>query len=805
MAAALLVGLTFLQLDNQKIYSSLQHELALSGITLEAKNVSLSPIYTGSILINEAKISSKDFQLQAPRIFIDLNLAALLTGKALPQALYVQLASIELQHTNQEIWLKMAESSKLKLKRIDISQSEIHLLQQHLTLEKVDLDIRDIGKNKNPRVELQARIGEGRLDAHGFFRLKHGKITKGFGRLKVIDVPTTFIKHQTALQTLNGSITAHLNPDKTWQSFGHIALKNNGKNAVELRGKLVGTPEQYLHIHDMILTIQDAGAIQVTGDCTSSQNCAIQSRTENLKLDPIWALSSISPKQNTQTIKGQTGAINIQSLWKNNILTNDGEIRNATIEYTLGNTPALQSVKGINLRFSNLTRHHSADWNVENITITDQSQGILTVQKAAFSNTEWKLPITLNESALLPVISNLVLNQLSIAPTITGNGGSSGSINLSGHGVLLDSAAFELDATHTFLQWYEFQKPEQVELTLNGNIKHLNAPQTLQADFSLALENASAHLKKTTGWQLSQFNADFSQLKERGVQFPYTPQGQVSGTADFSEDFSAIHAARINMNQLTIGEHVLNGNIKKKKQRWSTESLSWQYNKNIADISHDKRGNIHISASKIDTDGIQTLQTLPFSVRGSIDSKSLMLPFAILKDFSSRFESSANKIILNNVRGTLYEGSIRANSFEIEHIDNKQIYKGQLQAGGVRLKDWRWFNKQFQTILKGNLYSTLNIQASFDEEQKLSEWKGDGDLLVYNGSWLLHNHELETRKLELSFKRRDTFTSKVKLTHKDVQGHGKLIIDQQGTCSGDLNIYDKVYQFSGNWPVLEYQ
>ncbi|MDQ7004414.1 MAG: hypothetical protein Q9N67_05690, partial [Ghiorsea sp.] len=55
---------------------------------------------------------------------------------------------------------------------------EIHFDQHHLTLEDVALDIRNIGKNKNPRIELQAHIGSGRIDAHGYLNLKQGRFIK---------------------------------------------------------------------------------------------------------------------------------------------------------------------------------------------------------------------------------------------------------------------------------------------------------------------------------------------------------------------------------------------------------------------------------------------------------------------------------------------------------------------------------------------------------------------------------------------------------------------------------------------------
>ncbi|MDQ7002333.1 MAG: hypothetical protein Q9N02_06555, partial [Ghiorsea sp.] len=222
--AAFVVTLIISNIDETKLYHALKTQLAQTGITLDTKGLSLSAMYMGSIYLNDVDIQTQAFTLHAEEIAIDLNLAALLTGKILPQALYIRFADINILQTEKEAWLNFVESGRFKLKRIDITQSEIHFQQQHITLEQANLDIRDIGRNKNPKAELRAHIGDGRIDAHGYLHLKHGKITRGFSRIKLVTIPLSFIAHHTTLETLTGSITAHMYQDKPWQAFGHLSL-----------------------------------------------------------------------------------------------------------------------------------------------------------------------------------------------------------------------------------------------------------------------------------------------------------------------------------------------------------------------------------------------------------------------------------------------------------------------------------------------------------------------------------------------------------------------------------------------------
>ncbi len=804
VAAALLLASLFFRLDNEKIFRHLQADLQQSGIELKAEQISLSPLYTGSILLSGVQLKTNTFNMQAKRVFIDLNLAALLTGKPLAQALYIQIAAIDVQHTEGNNWLKLAETGQLKLKRIDISQSEIHLSQQHITLEKVELDIRDIGWNQNPRVELRAHIGDGRIDGHGYLRLKRGKLTQGFGRLKVENVPLTFVEHGTKLETLNGSITTHINPDQSWQSFGHLALQQGAKDQLELRGKLTGNKQQLFAINDMVLNIKDAGALQVSGSCTDSNSCLIDMDSNNLQLSPVLGLIAPEFSRKQHLEGGSLQGLHLQHLWKQNKLSVSGKLNWGEFKYISSQTNSESIIPEVSLHFSGLERESSGDWLLEQADILNHQRTSLSIKNARYSKGEFELPLVFNQSTLWHPMLHITMEQLGIAPAIEGSGTASGWLTLQGNNRHLTRSSFEIDASQAKAAWQGFSKEAQVPFIIAGSSEL--AEQSQLADFALTVGNATMQIsRQQQGWDFKSVTADFNQLKENGVLFPLNTHGYLSGHFSTNADFTDITAADVDMINFGIREHMLSGHIKKQHQKWSTENLFWEYDKNRAYISTGNKGRLNINASKLDSKGIAEMQSFLFATQGEIQCKSLVLPFGIIRDVSTRFSADKEQIALSRFKGTFYEGSLRSKQFAIAAQNQGISFKGALQAGGIRLKDWRWFNKQFQTIIKGNLYSTLNISVDFDSQQNLGQWSGDGDYIVYNGSWLLNNKQLEAKKLDGSFRKREQFKSKFRIKHQQQLGKGELVIDEQSRTSGFFNINDKSYQLSQKWPVPHYE
>jgi len=816
VATAIVVTLIVVQLDNQKIYQALQNRLAQTGIQLIADHVSLSPMHMGSIRLDGAHIQTNAFSIDAERLFIDLDLAALLTGKALPQALYIQIADVNIKHSQHTKWLKLIANEGLKLKRIDISQSEIHFEKQHLTLEQVNLDIRDIGKNKNPRMELRAHIGAGRLDAHGYLHLKRGKITRGFSRLKLQDVPLEFLAHGTTLETLNGSITTHLNQDKTWQSFGHIALQAEHKNKVELRGKIIGSEQQLFEVSDMILSIKKAGSLQLSGACETIDSCHIDLNSQKLKSHPILSLWGNEVAAYEQKNNNTFQSINIENSWQNGELSSQGQVTWKSLEYVLpaaadGDNNSIKLDAG-NFIYSGLTRDIYGHWALNQAEIqTANEEPSLSLEQATLSVGKLQLPLQLHQSKLwLPLLKLGGYSQKK-AVAIQGHGLVTGNFEITLLQEKIQHISFDIDATNAEIQWHQALKPADVKLWCSGSVLWEKSSQKVeQALLSLHLGDAYAAIHRQGSiWQAQDLDVNFDQINEAGVLFPEAIRGwhgAIQGSFNFDKNEKNLQQSDVTLSNFGFKNHNISGTIKRVGRSWQNSQLDWVFGKNNASISTDKAGAISITASTMDTNGLALLQYLPLGSKGRFRAQSLALPFGTLKDTTATFTTLKQGVDLKHFKSTFYEGALRAKEVNISMHDHAFNITANMQVGGIHLNKWNWLHKQFQTHLEGTVYATLNLNTFFgsNNTSQLLNWSGDGDVVIYNGRWLLKNKNIEADQFNLSLRKRQKFTGKFKIKSGEKSGRGHILIDENQQVSGQLSWKKEIWKLEKTWPNIEY-
>ncbi|MDX8386947.1 MAG: hypothetical protein R8M46_00230 [Ghiorsea sp.] len=815
VAAIFLFTLIITQLDNQKLYSTLQSQLTQSGVTLTAENISLSLMYTGSIRLDHAQIQTSSFNLQAERIFIDLDLAALLTGKALPRALYIQLADINIHKTQQEGWLEFINHESFKLKRINISQSEIHLEEQHITLEQVNLDVRDIGKNKNPRVELQAHIGEGRLDAHGYLRLKRGEITRGFGRLKIYDVPLTFFDHGTSLETLHGSVTAHLNKDKSWQSFGHLSVQSEQQDTLELRGKIGGNDGEFITIDDMILSMKESGVAQISGGCAEASSCQISLDSKSIKLSSLSSLFK-SHTAFLQPLNNELQDIHIQSTWDKGVLTNQGSFAWSALQYQPTQKQANSDKAAViqldlgKATFSGLTRNETDIWalNHANFSTLKDTQEI-TLKQAAYSGGELELTLELNNTPLWLPLGNLALISQGLKPEISGQGMLNGQLALALNQDKQIDTAFNINASDAEILWKEVLKPQGIKLVVQGDAtwNQTVTPSLAKVDIQLADAYANIHLQPNK-LSFENTSVDVQSLIAQNIVLPSALQtwhGAIQGDVSINLESKIIETANARLEDFGSGQHFFSGQLLKNHNSWHTTQLEWLFNKNKASINTTKFGTVNLVAETLDTEGLAYLLQAPYTLKGRFINESLSLPFGTIKNVFTYYQKRPQQISFENFKGTLYEGTLRAKNVSLLTQNNQFALEGAFQVGGIHLNKWNWFDKQFQTHLQGTVYATLNLGLTFDETQQLSAWQGDGDVVVYNGQWLLNSKTLKADKLSLTIRKREKFTSQFKIKHGEEKGSGEIQIDEQFKTTGQLDWKGKAYTLTKDWPNIRFE
>ena len=814
VVAAFVLTLIVGNIDKTKLYHAIKTQLAQSGVTLDAKSLSLSPMYMGSISLSNVNIQTQAFTLHAEQVSIDLNLAALLTGKGLPQALYIRFAEINVLQTEKDAWLNFIESERFKLKRIDISQSEIHFEQQHITLEKTDLDIRDIGNNKNPRAELRAHIGDGRIDAHGYLHLRHGKITRGFSRIKLIDIPLSFISHDTTLETLTGSITAHMYQDKPWQTFGHLALKRNNRNYLELRGKLKASEAKLFVISDMVLKIKDAGNVQISGSCDTWNTCQIISQSTSLNLESITNLFN-NTKYKHFAQSNSLKNILIQTDWNPDNFNSQGQFSWKKINYTLS-TPLPQK-KEVNIdagkfTFEGLSFSNKAHWHLRSATIstTDDKDASINITSATLQPDYWKVPLQLQHSSLWLPLSQIILDQQTHKQNISGDGILTGHLVISRTAEQDHSINFDLDASQTSFSWLGYKKPKNIPLTLQGDIIWEDGevqPSFLQSTIQLADSYASITFKPSM-LSLQNMTVDFNQLSNQGIVLAQTLQywhGNIAGNLNIDLEQQQLLHAQLQLHDLGAKNHHLTGNINYADKLWHIPQLSWAFGENQVQFTTNQQANVNIHAESLDSTGLTGLLQLPLTATGHFTAQKLILPFGRLNQVVASYKLNEHQFTLKKFKSHFYQGNLRAKKLSISAQNNQLYISSIVQAGGVRLNNWQWLQKQFDGYLEGNIYATLNLDAHFDPQGKLNNWQGDGDIMVYNAKWLLNNKNIQADKLALSLRKRKQFTAAFNITERQQKSSGRITIDADANVAGHFIWQNKSFKLHKTWPHLHYQ
>ncbi|MDQ6977384.1 MAG: hypothetical protein Q9M75_04660, partial [Ghiorsea sp.] len=590
-------------------------------------------------------MTTEAFELDANRVFIDLDLAALLTGSALAKAFYIQGANININQAQQSDWLNMLTADNFKLKRINISQSEIHFEQQHLTLEQTNLDIRDIGKNKSPRAELRAHIGDGRIDAHGYLHLKHGKVTRGFSRIKLVAIPLSFIAHETTLETLTGSITAHMYQDKPWQTFGHLALQKDKRNYLELRGKLKENEAKLFIIDDMVLQVKDAGSIQISGACDTFDTCHIKSQSSSLKLEPIVKLlknKTYARLIQTNNLKN----INLESDWQAGSFTSQGHFSWKKLHYNL-KTP-LPEQKDVHVGAGSITfkgLHFSPEqyWFLQSASLftANDKHANINITSAELQPKHWKIPLHFQSSDLWLPIAQIMLDTRQNNPSSNNTGNITGAGNLDGHITLKHQqqqgfqVSFDLDASQSAITWQGYTKPQNIPLTLQGQLSWQESwfhPHNIQTSIHLA--DAYANIDYNPPMlTLEQVSIDLDQLKTQGISLPepmHAWQGSVMGDIRLNPSEKVLLYSEMKLEHLGTKNQTFTGEVNFKEKQWGIPQLSWQFGKHTAQFTSNRYGQVNTNADYLDGDALEAILHTPFSASGKLTVKNFSLPFGTL-------------------------------------------------------------------------------------------------------------------------------------------------------------------------------
>ncbi|MDQ7004415.1 MAG: hypothetical protein Q9N67_05695 [Ghiorsea sp.] len=601
-------------------------------------------------------------------------------------------------------------------------------------------------------------------------------------------------------------MTTHFNPDTSWQIFGHLTLQQQHKDVLEVRAKVVGGKEKdYLTIQNFVINHKAIGAIQVVGGCVSQEQCDINIQSQRIALQPLLKLL-----QSPDTADGSIEDIKINSQLHNGRWVNYAQATWQDFSYVkkqAADSATRIHIPASTLHVSDFDWRNKQAWNIHQVVLQSPLKSEIEINKITFHQHQLSLPITFNHTSYwLPAAQWLWSHE-----HITGQGQVNGTLQLELQHHELTSAHIALDASDAEISHASFKKPQNIPLNITSKLLWNKEKSLTIAELALTLNASTIQLRQDKKhWYFTDINIDLDQLKAEGIQPPdlWKPwHGYIRGhtTLYNPHEKFIIEEANIDLIQFGKGRHFVDGQIIVNGTLWDVENLHWIHEKNEAEFFGGQNNQFDIVAQSLDAQALVLLQSLPFSPHGKLTSKALRLPFGTLRDVSASYKILDNSLSLQDFTSKFYEGTLHAKQVNVFTQGENVAMRSTIQVGGIHLNNWLWLHKQFDTHLQATVYATLNLYAEFDEKQRLSSWKGDGDVSIYNGIWLFHKKNIKADKLSLKLRKRKEFNSTFTVEDDDDQGFGTLRIDAEKDVSGQFKWLDKTYIFSKTWPKFRFQ
>jgi hypothetical protein len=301
---------------------------------------------------------------------------------------------------------------------------------------------------------------------------------------------------------------------------------------------------------------------------------------------------------------------------------------------------------------------------------------------------------------------------------------------------------------------------------------------------------------------------DLNRLNRQGIELadPIRPwHGAVAGSIRIDLAQQQLREAQLRLHKFGANKHQLTGYINHVNGQWRIPQLIWNFAQNHARFTTNPHGQVNIHAEYLDGAGISSLLQLPLTVEGHFSAQKLDMPWGMFTQASADYKLDAHQLHYTRFKSRFYQGSIQARKLDMVATDKQLHITARVQAGGISLQRWLWLHKQFDGYLEGNLYATLNLNADFTPQGKLRRWQGDGDIMVYNASWLLNQKRVQASRLALSINKREKFFATFDMFKHGQRGNGRITIDTDSTISGQFHWQAQRFQLYKNWPNLHYQ
>jgi len=826
-------------------------KLANTGVSIE--NSQLTFLHGVGLRLDKVSLERTGFHMQADHIIVGVHLLPLLLGKIEISNLDIHDGTFSLSPSALSD-ASAGSLATLPAERIQFIRCRLATETGKEVLDNIQLDLRDIGSDRETLWELQAQMGEQSLRGHGRLDFRQNEIATGFGKLKLSQVSVSTLQpfapamlaewFGNADNQVSGTLTMDITGRHAWAIFGEMELQSSRyEEPLKLRGKISHPDDNHVDWHDSFIHFDDKTAIAINGQCEKSR-CESSIKGNNV---PLSAWLPLLPEK-------------IGDAWK---LAAKTDI-NGLVQWQ---PSAWQASAGLKLRklsyIKDKIRITIPDISIEQAQAKGTKSSWQIDGSTSFAGSDDALGFAIKGSVgkstarlqsdhlgkIWPTLGNIMLAEWNFEPSLKGDGFISGSIELGRKGAER-SLQLDLNADQAGMLHTVFSKPPSTAAACRASISWLHAGDRIPA--SAILDQCrlhTSHVEKMK-WKYGDqtyrmsnkgMHVDFDALQKQGIKLPGILQsfhGQLSGDfstrwakADDAEWPWVTHAsASLNLQGLGTRDWETSGPMQAEGGHFQSSHLHIQGLHGSVDLKgaynfDHQVGKLDVLTGSLDWLDMPSLPEGWASVRisGAIQQGHIKLLGNQWQDIQGQYELANGELQLRKFRGNLAKGVITSNLLKLIPMQDGLKVQGKLRANSIHLRELESQSSWLQGELSGTLHANLQLDGLLPAT-RLADWQfSNGDILIYDGRWsplpktlsITEKLGLSTpvaqtyafRKLEGRFLIRDErlLATSIKLKLGDQLFSGKSGISASGDIHGTLSDGgSSVFRLQGVWPQLKW-
>lgn len=862
VAVLLLAALLWWRLDVDALHAAIEQQTArLQGADLQAKGVSLSLMHGIGLRLDTVTFHAPRLSMQAGHVDISIHLLPLLFGKIEMGTLDIHDAHVKLD--GDTLAALSVSFASLPFERVHMNRATIDDADGHAQLENLQLDVRNIGSDREALWELSARQSGYALQGHGQLAFRAGAVMSGFGKLKLKSIPasllttvapamlTQWLSHQN--QRLTGGLTLDITRHHGWSLFGEVeaqagdATDGDDQQPVRLRGKISHPAAGELVWHDSFIHLQDRAVIALDGHCLSGK-CESRMDARNV---PVGAWFKLLPKTVAlpRTLAGNT-RLTAMLRWQGDIWQASGSLGLNQLSFHHGQQRL--SLPAMRLAVSDL-HGNKEGWRGQARVSFPHPGGEIRLQakSGGYAGTQrqtegWQLKLEPEELAdgVWQPLGNLLLSCLKLSPELAGSGPLRAEVVLQqqpDHALLL--LDFDtVDATVRYgKQWL---KPGGLAGRCRTSIGWdavISQPKSMQLDQCVLGQSQLAYLEYHQGQytdrvQFSGLQLDLNSLNDKQLALPVWLQlyrGRIEGEGElgWKHDTGALADAtgQWNLQQLGTPEWQLSGSLSARDGVMNSSHLQVSGSLGQAEFKGSfrlptHRGWVDVLSGHLDWQAMPALPALwpDLHLNGKLYRMHVSIAGYQWQDIEADYRFVDGKFKLEHGKVGFAGGELETDGLLLAAAEGTLRIDGKIRARDLQLEQMPWLHQWLQAGMTGKAQANIELKGVLPATD-LADWRrSNGDVTIYSGSWTPQQAApnegdkpaannstplAEFRKLAFRFRVQEQFSE---ISGINLLSHGNryrgsaLIATTDGAISGVLSGKSS-HVIDGTWPYPHWQ